>query len=968
MKMKNETPTPEAREAEKAIRREKAFSRLFALLLILTLVLTMGYCTFKQFKIERDDAYASLHNSMYSLRSLISFEGRLGDAFTTLRDSETLMYAELAKPFFDYLGVSEETLNACKYNWDATDLYYFPDEGSAITTENAEPFPMDRSQTRMLKTVGMLFQDEWVYNATRLQDGWLFIKWSQYPNIYDVDFQRIAGAVPSDLCVVENATGEVLISSSELRYSFLDESRIVYDEERNSGATDSIEAGFLRGDGLLSGVYFEKSRLLDRYSVFVYVPFSTVFNDTLDKTLAVHSLLLIIFLLIWFWSRNIRKRGLALLDQKTCLRLGKKRCLNLAVMRQLPPLLISGILAALLFTSYLPLITNYINHNVRMEKKLDAFVKELELNDEEWAKMETLYSKEVLLARMYMIDLFADFMGEDFTQETLIDLAQLMGLSSVTIYDAEGVSTMSTDLYVGYKISENPDDDEYVLWNLLKNADTSLMRELPDKSGFYAASRRMVNHTGLIYVTIPDDNLVGLKEQTDINTALLRINTGTYAKMHTYTAKPETLLWATATASATRSIANTLPETVLMNRYCGLQTVSGYTYYLNTMTDDNHILISAEQPDVFTAPIKKDLRIIIPEILFCSLLIFFATCIYPYDSMPAEMKPEEETSKPSLFRVFSREKELPSPAELELRQEVRRHSSDLVWFLCTLLVVFYFADMLFSPHPMSDYLFSHQWQREPSIYSMTTILLSVLFLAISMRILKTIMKTLSAKMDSRAETFGDLIISIVQFILTVVVVIYSLHELGVNTNVILTSAGVISLIIGYGSQSIVSDLVSGIFLIMEDQVRIGEFIEIDGFMGKVEHIGLRTTRAVYENRTKIISNSNMVSFYNMSRNDSPAKWSIGLPKEVDVDRVRALIEGSLECFRARIGKPIHAIVYQGMDKVSGGGFAGDQYTLLYNTYCNIEDWEKVRGASLEVAFKLLMENGIQPFSGELLPL
>jgi hypothetical protein len=57
-----------------------------------------------------------------------------------------------------------------------------------------------------------------------------------------------------------------------------------------------------------------------------------------------------------------------------------------------------------------------------------------------------------------------------------------------------------------------------------------------------------------------------------------------------------------------------------------------------------------------------------------------------------------------------------------------------------------------------------------------------------------------------------------------------------------------------------------------------------------------------------------------------------------------------------------------MDKVSGGGFAGDQYTLLYNTYCNIEDWEKVRGASLEVAFTLLMENGIQPFSGELLPL
>jgi hypothetical protein len=56
-----------------------------------------------------------------------------------------------------------------------------------------------------------------------------------------------------------------------------------------------------------------------------------------------------------------------------------------------------------------------------------------------------------------------------------------------------------------------------------------------------------------------------------------------------------------------------------------------------------------------------------------------------------------------------------------------------------------------------------------------------------------------------------------------------------------------------------------------------------------------------------------------------------------------------------------------MDKVSGG-FAGDQYILQYKTFCNIENWDDVRGASLEVAYKILMENGIQPFSGELLPL
>ena len=65
--------------------------------------------------------------------------------------------------------------------------------------------------------------------------------------------------------------------------------------------------------------------------------------------------------------------------------------------------------------------------------------------------------------------------------------------------------------------------------------------------------------------------------------------------------------------------------------------------------------------------------------------------------------------------------------------------------------------------------------------------------------------------------------------------------------------------------------------------------------------------------------------------------------------------------------PVHAVVYQGMDKVSGGP-VGDQYILQYKTFCNIENWDDVRGASLEVAYKILLENGIQPFSGELLPL
>ena len=594
MKEKNAPLTPETGASEAARRRSKTISSLFAVLLILTMLFTMAFSTCRQYADELDAAYASLHSSICSLRSLISFEGQLEDFFLNFGIRQTTVFAELTKPFFDYFGVSEESLNACKSYWEAAALYYYPDAGRPITSEDAGSFPLDQSQTRALQESGSRRGADWVYSAVRLQYGWLYMKWVPVESIYDVDFGRIAEACPSDLCIVENDTGRILVSSDERPYDFLDESRITFDGERSSAAGDDIRAGFLRGKAPLSGVFFEKSRLLDRYSVFVYVSVRSVLANALRKTLPVHGLILLCFLFIWFSARKLRAKATALPDRKSCLRLGRKNCFSLPMMRQLLPLLLAGILSISAITAYLPLLTNYIDHNGKMEKSLRAFVKEIELNDEEWGKMEELY-RRLVLSQVSMIDLFAHTMGEDFTQDVLQDLAQRLGFDSVVICDGDGVSRMSTTGYTGYTISQDPNDEEYFLWNLLKNADTGIMGELSDKSGFYAAARRLFGTSGLIYVTLPDDSLVAMKEQTDIRAALLRIDTGTFAKMYAAAAAPETLLWAAASSAAVHPIANTLPETALMNRYCGAQAINGYEYYLNTMTDDNHILISAEQ-------------------------------------------------------------------------------------------------------------------------------------------------------------------------------------------------------------------------------------------------------------------------------------------------------------------------------------------------------------------------------------
>ena len=67
-----------------------------------------------------------------------------------------------------------------------------------------------------------------------------------------------------------------------------------------------------------------------------------------------------------------------------------------------------------------------------------------------------------------------------------------------------------------------------------------------------------------------------------------------------------------------------------------------------------------------------------------------------------------------------------------------------------------------------------------------------------------------------------------------------LRELDVDITPVLTGAGIIGLAVGFGAQTLVKDIISGLFLIAEDQVRIGDVVEINGIGGAVEEINLRT--------------------------------------------------------------------------------------------------------------------------------
>ena len=100
----------------------------------------------------------------------------------------------------------------------------------------------------------------------------------------------------------------------------------------------------------------------------------------------------------------------------------------------------------------------------------------------------------------------------------------------------------------------------------------------------------------------------------------------------------------------------------------------------------------------------------------------------------------------------------------------------------------------------------------------------------------------SARREQRIGALGSLSRSAVTFVIAVVAALTILTELGYNITTIVAGTSIVAVTIAFGVQSIVKDLVSGVFLLVEDQLGVGDYVDMEKASGVVEGIGLRVTR------------------------------------------------------------------------------------------------------------------------------
>jgi small-conductance mechanosensitive channel len=191
--------------------------------------------------------------------------------------------------------------------------------------------------------------------------------------------------------------------------------------------------------------------------------------------------------------------------------------------------------------------------------------------------------------------------------------------------------------------------------------------------------------------------------------------------------------------------------------------------------------------------------------------------------------------------------------------------------------------------------FNHQFSLGKSItFSPKTILIIILVFVLTSLFLKFFRKIIYRTLSNDAKVKFKSVFSFFNYFIYVIVLLITLQNIGADVTAIFAASAALLVGVGLALQTFIQDIISGIFILVDQSVHVGDIIEVEGQVGKVENIKLRTTRAVTrENKVLIIPNHKFLisTLFNWTENGVITKESVavGVAYNSDIDQVTELL-------------------------------------------------------------------------------
>jgi len=162
-----------------------------------------------------------------------------------------------------------------------------------------------------------------------------------------------------------------------------------------------------------------------------------------------------------------------------------------------------------------------------------------------------------------------------------------------------------------------------------------------------------------------------------------------------------------------------------------------------------------------------------------------------------------------------------------------------------------------------------------------------------------------ARVVQRSRTMGSVLSNFVTWGVSLVAIGSILSELGVAVGALVAGAGVLGAALGFGAQSLVRDLISGLFIVFEDQLGVGDWVDLGQATGVVEHVGLRVTQVRDLNGVLwYVRNGEIIRVGNHSQGWSRVVLDVPLAYDANLTKARTAIEAAAASVEKQFGKAL----------------------------------------------------------------
>ncbi len=196
-----------------------------------------------------------------------------------------------------------------------------------------------------------------------------------------------------------------------------------------------------------------------------------------------------------------------------------------------------------------------------------------------------------------------------------------------------------------------------------------------------------------------------------------------------------------------------------------------------------------------------------------------------------------------------------------------------------------------------------------------TLLTVIIALIIATFLLKLIHRLVTGKLPEQDQNKFVSIFGFLKYLLYILIVVTVLHSSGVNLTVLLTASAALFVGLGFALQYLFQDIISGIMMITDQSLHVGDIIEVDGKVGRVFEIRLRTTRAVTRDDKVIVIPNHIFltdSIYNYTQNHNTTRESIrlGVAYGSDVNLVTEILLECIESHKSILKSPKPFVLFE----------------------------------------------------------